>query len=85
MKKLILLAITLFSIGCSEYEVVDTKVVKGVVSATEEGHAGRVATPPSIYIQDSKQTMHISIPFANEKDFKVGDTALLVIQQVVKK
>lgn len=85
MKKL-LIALSMLVIGCSEpdYTVVNTNVVKGIISAKDKGHIGRISELPTIYVQNDKSTIKINIPFANENDFKVGDTIMTIIQQVEK-
>ena len=61
-----------------------SQVIKGIISAKEEGVRGtRTNRDPVIYVQDSKSTIKVDIPFANENDFKVGDTVKLIIQQVI--
>jgi hypothetical protein len=85
MKK-ILISFLIPLVGCvdSDYTIVKSEVVKGIVSAKEEGHTGRSATLPIIYVQSPKQTIHFGIPFANENDFKIGDSICVVVQQVEK-
>jgi hypothetical protein len=78
---LILVLVTVFSCE-SDYKVLNTIIVKGKISDKETGHKGRFSTLPIIYIQDSKNTKKISIPFVNENDFKIADSITLVIQQV---
>jgi hypothetical protein len=83
MKQLIAILSLFLLFSCnSDYKVVNTKIVKGRVSATEEGHTGRSSRLPKIYVQDSKQTITIDIPFANENDYKIGDSITVIIQQV---
>jgi hypothetical protein len=83
MKQLIATLSVFLLFSCnSDYKVVNTKIVKGRVSAIEEGHTGRSSRLPKIYVQDSKQTITIDIPFANENDYKIGDTITVIIQQV---
>jgi hypothetical protein len=82
MNKLLLLSLILL-LSCEDnYTVIDTKIVKGRVSAKEEGHSGRTSTLPKLYIQDAKHTIAIDIPFANEDDYNVGDSITLIVQQV---
>ena len=84
MKKLLLIfSIGLFSCN-DDYYIIDTKVIKGKVSAKEKGHLGRVSVLPKIYIQDNKHTIIVGIPFDNENDYDIGDSITLVIQQVEK-
>ena len=82
MKKILLIClIALF--GCNDsYKIIDTTIVKGIVSAIEEGYRGRASRLPKLYIQDSKHTITIDIPFANENDYKVGDSITVIVQQV---
>jgi hypothetical protein len=86
MKQLIVILSLFLLFSCnSDYTVVNTKIVKGRVSAIEKGHRGSVkssARLPKIYVQDSKQTITIDIPFANEHDYKIGDSITVIIQQV---
>jgi hypothetical protein len=83
MKQLTIFLSVFLLFSCdSDYKVVDTKIVKGRVSAIEEGHRGRASTLPKLYVQDNKHTFEVDIPFANENDYKVGDSITLVIQQV---
>jgi hypothetical protein len=83
MKKLIVILSVFLLFSCnSEYEVVNTKIVKGRVSAIEKGYGGKDPSLPKIYVQDNKQTIKINIPFANEHDYKVGDSINVIIQQV---
>ena len=83
MKQLITILSASLLLGCgSDYKVVDTKIIKGRVSAIEEGHIRRPSRLPKIYVQDSKQTITIDIPFANEHDYKIGDSISVIIQQV---
>lgn len=83
MKKLLLLSLLLL-FGCNEtdYKVVNTRIIKGRISAKEQGHVGRTSTPPKIYIQTPTQTISVDLPFANENDFKVGDSTTIIVQQV---
>jgi len=83
MKNVILICLLgLFSCNNNGYKVIDTTIIKGKVSAIEEGYKGRTPTLPRLYVQDNKSTVKVDIPFANEYDYKVGDSITLVIQQV---
>ena len=86
MKQLIVILSLFLLFSCnSDYTVVDTKIVKGRVSDIEKGQRGSAkssARLPKIYVQDSKQTITIDIPFANEHDYKIGDSITVIIQQV---
>jgi hypothetical protein len=83
MKKIILIcSMALFGCNNNDYNIIDTTILKGKVSAIEEGYRGRAARLPKLYIQDSKHTVTIDIPFANENDYKVGDSITVIVQQV---
>ena len=71
--------------SCNEnYKVIETKVVRGVVSAKDEGHVGRISTLPKFYVQSSKEIVTIDVPFADENLFEVGDTICVVVKTVEK-
>lgn len=78
---LLICLLVLFSCN-NDYKIIDTKILKGKVSAIEEGHRGRASRLPKLYVQDNKHTIAVDIPFANENDYKVGDSITLVIQQI---
>lgn len=69
--------------GCSDYQIIDTTIFKGVVS-------DKVVTEPAthyldecvLYIQNSKKTKRVEIPYENRDEYKIGDTAIMIIQQV---
>jgi hypothetical protein len=86
MKQLIVILSFFLLFSCnSDYTVVDTKIVKGRVSDIEKGQRGSIKSSPrlpKIYVQDSKQTIAIDIPFVNEHDYKIGDSITVIIQQV---
>lgn len=81
-KVLLIFLFGLYSCSNNEYKVIDTKIIKGKVSAIEEGHRGRTSILPKLYVQDNKSTVEVNIPFSNENDYKVGDSITLVIQQI---
>jgi hypothetical protein len=79
--KIVMLILLLNS--CSfDYQVIDTKVVRGVISAKDEGRIGRSPSLPKFYVQSAKETIVIDIPFAEENLFKVGDTICVVVKTV---
>lgn len=83
--KYVLLTCLLVLISCNnDYKIIDTKILKGKVSAKEEGLTGRAPRLPKLFVQDNKHTVIVDIPFENDDDFKVGDSITLVIQQVEK-
>ena len=87
MKKIIkILTLALLLSSCSDYEVIDTKVIKGVISAKDEGNNrfGRFAKLPRLYVQSTKETTTVDVPFEDENLFKVGDT-ICVITKTIKK
>jgi hypothetical protein len=81
-KVLLIFLFGLYSCSNNDYKVIDTKIIKGKVSAIEEGHRGRAPILPKLYVQDNKSTVEVNIPFSNENDYKVGDSITLVIQQI---
>ena len=71
--------------SCNEnYKVIETKVVRGVVSAKDEGHVGRSSLLPKFYVQSPKETVTIEVPFVDENLFQVGDTICVVVKTVEK-
>lgn len=82
----VLLVIAMLLSACdTEYQPFETQVLKGIVSDKKTGRPGRFQQRPKVYIQTSKKTVAVEIPFANEYDFKVGDSIILVVQTIVKK
>ncbi len=65
----------------AEYEHIDTVVIDGKVSATESGYSGRISRYPTIWVQNSKKTVQVSIPFEYEGRWEVGDSCLLIIEK----
>jgi len=51
------------------------------VSAIQQGHRGRSSVLPKIWVQNDKKTIEVSIPFAYENKWKVGDSCLLIIEK----
>ena len=81
--KIVMLALLLNS--CSDYDVIDTKVVRGVISAKDEGRCiGRFQTLPKFYVQSTKETITIDVPFADENLFKIGDTICVITKTIEK-
>ena len=81
MKK-IFIALSILLYGCCDFELTDTQVIQGVVSAKEPGFKGRSSRLPVIYVQSPKKVEEVSIPFSYENNFNVGDTVCLVIKTV---
>ncbi len=81
-KVLLIFLFGLYSCSNNDYKVIDTKIIKGKVSAIEGGHGGKVTILPKLYVQDNKSTVEVNIPFSNQNDYKVGDSITLVIQQI---
>lgn len=83
MKKLILIACLIGLASCNpDYEVIDTKVIKGKISAIDlRSYSNRAAY--RLFIQSPRHTEQIEMP-QNESinNYKVGDSITLVIQQV---
>lgn len=83
MKNIHVLLISLLIISCTQpkYEQIGQEVIDGKVSATKEGHIGRVATFPKIWVQTPTETKEVEIPFKYEGRWKVGDSCLLIIEK----
>jgi hypothetical protein len=83
MKKIFLTTLMLLLISCQtpKYKYIGQEVVDGKVSATAEGHSGRVATSPKIWIQTPTTTREVAIPFEYEGRWNVGDSCLLIIEK----
>lgn len=83
MKNIHILAISLLTISCTQpkYEQIGQEVIDGKVSAIKEGHSGRVATFPKIWVQTPTETKEVEIPFEYEGRWKVGDSCLLIIEK----
>lgn len=67
----------------NDYKVIETKVVKGVISAKDEGRL-RTLKLPRFYVQSAKETVTIDVPFENENLFNVGDTICIVVKTIEK-
>lgn len=85
MNKVILI-ICLFLTSCSpnKYEYIGQEIIYGKVSAVEKGNKASAYTPanlPKIWVQNTKQTKEIKIPFEFEGKWKVGDSYLLIIEK----
>ena len=84
MKTLFLISIlSLCSCSDSNLELISTEVVKGKVSEVKVGWnslrgPGEMS---KIYIQNPTYTKCVEIPVGEEQKYKVGDTAILVIQK----
>jgi hypothetical protein len=79
----LLLLLTLLFISCKEhkYEQIGQEIIDGKVSATAEGHIGRLSTSPKIWVQTATETKEVEIPFEYEGRWKVGDSCLLIIEK----
>ena len=86
MKKLLLLACIILS-SCNDrnLEYIGQEIIDGKVSAIQDGHAGRVASLPKIWVQTTTTTKEVEIPFTYEGKWKVGDSCLLIIQKYKQK
>jgi hypothetical protein len=72
--------------GCSDYQVIDTTVFKGVVSDKYvRDPQYRVSGMCILYVQNSRQTKQVEIPYEDRDEYKIGDTAIMIIQQVKRK
>ncbi len=77
------LFLSTFLLSCSDnLQYIGMEVIDGKISATQSGYIGaRYRTLPKIWVQSSKQTREVSIPFEYEGRWKVGDTCLLIIEK----
>jgi hypothetical protein len=77
------LFLSIFLLSCSDnLQYIGMEVIDGKISATQSGYKGaRNRTLPKIWVQSSKQTKEVSIPFEYEGRWKVGDTCLLIIEK----
>jgi len=82
MKKTHILFISTLFISCTEpkYIHIGQEIIDGKVSATAEGHSGRLATSPKIWVQNATETKEVEIPFEYDGRWKVGDSCLLIIE-----
>jgi hypothetical protein len=86
MKKILFITLIGLLMGCSDYQIINTTIFKGVVS-------DKVITEPAthylgecvLYIQNSKQTKQVLIPYHSRNEYKIEDTAIMIIQQVKRK
>jgi hypothetical protein len=77
----IIILLTITSCSNFKYTEISTEIIDGKVSAIETGHVGRFSTLPAIYVQNSKQTVRVEIPFEYENKWKVGDSCLLIVKK----
>jgi len=83
MKNIFIIMILFSMVSCSNepLEHIGQEIIDGKVSAIEPGVAGRSAILPVIYVQTDKITRSVSIPFAYEHRWKVGDSCLLIVEK----
>ena len=83
MKNIHILLFSLLLVSCTtpKYEHIGQEIIDGKVSAIQEGHKGRVASLPKIWVQTTIVTKEVEIPFAYEGRWKVGDSCLLIIEK----
>jgi len=83
MKQIIITIIILVLFSCTKpkYKHIGQEIIDGKVSATEKGVTGKYGHNPKIWVQDSKKTVSVSIPFSSENRWKVGDSCLLIIEK----
>jgi hypothetical protein len=83
MKKLLVLALMTLLFSCEEekYTHIGQEIIDGKISAVKEGHSGRYAVLPKIWVQTPTSTRKVDIPFEYEGRWKVGDTCLLIIEK----
>ena len=81
---LIIILLTITSCNNFIYTEISTEIIDGKVSAIEAGfprHGHRDSRLPVIYVQNSKQTVKVQIPFEYENKWKVGDRCLLIVKK----
>jgi hypothetical protein len=74
----------LFSCSEPKYDLIEQEIIDGKISHTEEGRPGSYGIParlPKIWVQTSKETRELQIPFAYENRWKTGDSCLLIIEK----
>jgi hypothetical protein len=72
--------------SCStpKYELIETEIIDGKVSAIKPGDDGRYGvspTLPKIWVQNATNTVQVSVPFEYEDRWQVGDDCLLIIEK----
>jgi hypothetical protein len=78
----IIILLTIISCSNFKYTEISTEIIDGKVSAIEAGHGGyKYSRLPAIYVQNSKQTVRVEIPFEYENKWKVGDSCLLIVKK----
>jgi hypothetical protein len=78
----IIILLTITSCSNFKYTEISTEIIDGKVSAIETGHKGyKYSRLPVIYVQNSKQTVRVEIPFEYENKWKVGDSCLLIVKK----
>lgn len=82
LKLLLIIALVMLSACDRKWKNTETSMIRGVISAKERGLPGIRQT--KIYVQGNGQTIAIEIPIANGNDFYVGDSIIVVIQQLEK-
>jgi hypothetical protein len=81
---LIIILLTITSCSNFKYTEISTEIIDGKVSAIETGRNNYPISRfrlPAIYVQNSKQTVRVEIPFEYENKWKVGDSCLLIVKK----
>lgn len=87
MKKILILIFSLLLVSCTktEYTKIGQEIVDGKVSAVQEGERrycrSCIDIEPKIWVQNSTQTVEVTIPFEFDGRWKVGDSCLLIIEK----
>jgi hypothetical protein len=86
MKKILFITLIGLFMGCSDYQIINTTIFKGVVSDKVVRNPEGISVGSCfLYIQNSRQTKRVEIPYENRDEYKIGDTAIMIIQQVKQK
>lgn len=87
MKNTFIILISLILLSCTKtkYKHIGQEIVEGKVSATQEAIVKfcRNCEPekPAIWVQNSTNTVKVTLPFEYGRKWKVGDSCLLIIEK----
>jgi hypothetical protein len=82
LKLLLIIALVMISACDRKWKNTETSMIRGVIIAKERGLPGRGES--KIYVSGNGQTIAIEIPITNWGEFYVGDSIIVVIQQLEK-
>lgn len=82
MKKLYFILALFVSCTNQEYEKISQEVIEGKVSYIKNAwYRARHNEPPKIWVQNAATTREVTIPYAYNGRWKVGDSCLLIIEK----